>query len=193
MNKKPTNSASAKPQSFPFEEAQVTAGAVKMPPHTTTAIRTAAEVYLAVKGHLREEDEELDGEDLVNRVSVDLAACAFLEGRAGVRGRNVAVSHWAVFADQVDAGAFCSSLQFYGYEVFDLRATGVRNEVVVHFSHLDTFGYDNLCQRTVFLFRQALASGGAYAGWQVKYGAFSVGTRDPRLLGHIAANAATQY
>lgn len=187
MNKKFTNSASVNAPNFSFSE-DAGAGAVSLPPPVTMAIRAFAEAYLAAKGFLPEEEEEFDGDDLVNRVSLDIAGCALLEGAAGVRGRNVAVSHCAFFTDQVDAGAFCSAVQFHGYEVLALTATGVRNEHVVTFSHLDKFDYDNLCQRTIFLFRQALAYGGAYVGWQVKYGEFSVGARDQGLLRQIAAN-----
>ena len=149
-----------------------TAGAeeeLSFPPRTTELVRNVAEAYLAVQG-LTQEHLKLDEHDqLVHRVSLDLAGSALVEAVTSPRNRNIVVTHWAWFAASEDASVFSSVLRSCGFQVLRQFGIGAGEEHLVHFTHRVNFRFDTLCARTVFLTRQALSTGGLYDGWHVEY------------------------
>lgn len=157
-----------------FNDDVETAVPLNVLPRTAELARSVAIAYLAVQGWTQAELKLDEYDQLVERVSLDIAGYALLDGLTPAHGRNVALKHWAWFADCVDAGAFCSVLKSCGYQVLNMLPIDTGSEHLVHFAHMDRCHFEGLCERTIFLTRQALSSGGFYDGWHTQYEGVSI-------------------
>lgn len=172
MNKNQDSQTSIRnSQSLPLLQPKPAAraiGQVNLSPRTIELTREVAKAYLAAQGWSQEQLKLDEYQQLLDRVVLDIAGCALLDGLTSLYGRNTAVSHWAWFQDPVEAGAFCSVLMSCGYQVLDVLPFRSDGQSLVHFTHVGPLVFDKLCNRTIFLTRQALSSGGFYDGWVVQ-------------------------
>jgi hypothetical protein len=130
-----------------------------------------AAAYLAAQGWTRALLKLDEYDQLVERLSLDIVAYHHL---MPVQGQDLAVTHWAWFAERYDCASFCSVLRACSYQVLDMAPIGDSSEHLAHFAHVGRCQLDDLCSHTMFLARQALSSGGLYDGWHTQYEGMSL-------------------
>ncbi len=143
-----------------------TTGPVNVLLPTTELAQEVAAAYLFAQGWTRALLKLDEYDQLVERLSLDIVAYHHL---TPVQGQDLAVKHWAWFADRHDGASFCSVLKACSYQVLDMLPIGDSSEHLVHFAHVGRCQLDDLCSHTIFLARQALSSGGLYDGWLTHY------------------------
>lgn len=138
---------------------------------TTELAQDVAAAYLAGKGWTRAQLKLDEYDQLVERLSLDIIAYHHL---TPVQGQDLAVTHWAWFAERHECASFCSVLKACSYQVLDMVPIGDSSEHLARFAHVGRCQLDDLCSHTMFLARQALSSGGLYDGWHTQYEGLSL-------------------
>lgn len=135
-----------------------------------------ADRYLFSQGIMKTVIEDEKYEQSHHRVRMDISVLDVIKTTFQNSKKKMEVTHWADFENISDAYKFVGLIKGSGYTVTPLSTRAVTNKkVLMKFSHKGLLEVQSICSRTLALEKKAILCGGAYDGWEVRFGAACVG------------------